>query len=167
MRGCSVPDLQESCCNKSKFNNTFNSNPNFPSFPSQQNISGHPWTSQSCTDVFPTYLRCDPVTHRVFQAQTAKQVYSSFVNIVMFFLPIILMSICYSMIVAKLYCTKSPGERDGGVPPQARAKRKVVTLVLVVLATFVICWSPHQVPMAHAILLTGSQVTTKQAKYKY
>ena len=77
----------------------------------------------------------------------------------MFFIPILLMSICYSMIVAKLYCTASPGERVGGVSPQARAKRKVVKLVLVVIATFVICWSPHQVPMAHAIFFTGSQVT--------
>ena len=80
-----------------------------------------------------------------------KKIYYFFVNIVMFFIPILLMSICYSMIVAKLYCTASPGERVGGVSPQARAKRKVVKLVLVVIATFVICWSPHQVPMAHAI----------------
>ena len=28
---------------------------------------------------------------------------------------------------------------------QARAKRKVVKLVLVVITTFVVCWSPHQV----------------------
>jgi hypothetical protein len=31
-------------------------------------------------------------------------------------------------------------------------------LVLVVIATFVICWSPHQVPMAHAILAQTHQV---------
>ena len=44
---------------------------------------------------------------------------SSFtINIVMFFIPILLMTICYSMIVAKLYCSSSPGERLGGVTPQ-------------------------------------------------
>ena len=102
-------------------------------------------------DVFPTSLDCDPITNKAFQVQTTKKIYYSLVNIVMFFIPILLMSICYSMIVAKLYCTASPGERVGGVSPQARAKRKVVKLVLVVIATFVICWSPHQVPMAHAI----------------
>ena len=31
------------------------------------------------------------------------------------------------------------------VAVQARAKRKVVKLVLVVITTFVVCWSPHQV----------------------
>ena len=73
-------------------------------------------------------------------------------------IPVLLMTICYSMIVAKLYCVASPGERLGGVSPQARAKRKVVKLVLVVILTFVVCWAPHQAPMAHAILYTGSQV---------
>ena len=116
-------------------------------------------SSQSCLDVFPKTTECDPITNRVVQTQTVKKIYYSLVNIVMFFIPILLMSICYSMIVAKLYCTTSPGERVGGVSPQARAKRKVVKLVLVVIATFVICWSPHQVPMAHAIFFTGSQVT--------
>jgi len=124
----------------------------------RQNIGGYSWSSQSCMDVFPTTLECDQRTHKMFQDQTAKKIYYSLVNIVMFFIPIVLMTICYSMIVAKLYCTVSPGERVGGVPPQARAKRKVVKLVLVVIATFVICWSPHQVPMAHAIFFTGSQL---------
>ena len=110
-------------------------------------------------DVFPKTIECDPVTNRIIQVQTTKKIYYSLVNIVMFFIPILLMSICYSMIVAKLYCTASPGERVGGVTPQARAKRKVVKLVLVVIATFVICWSPHQVPMAHAVFFTGSQVS--------
>ena len=105
-------------------------------------------------DVFPKSLECDLIKSRIIQVQTA---------IVMFFIPIFMMSICYSMIVAKLYCTASPGERVGGVSPQARTKRKVVKLVLVVIATFVICWSPHQVPMAHAVFATGSQVTLSYA----
>ena len=114
---------------------------------------------RSCNEVFPTSLQCDLSTNTVVQVHAIKKMYYFLVNIVMFFIPIVLMSICYSMIVVKLYCTVSPGERVGGVPPQARAKRKVVKLVLVVIATFVICWSPHQVPMAHAIFFTGSQVS--------
>ena len=114
---------------------------------------------RSCNEVFPTSIHCDLSINKVIQVHVVKKIYYFFVNIVMFFIPILLMSICYSMIVAKLYCTASPGERVGGVSPQARAKRKVVKLVLVVIATFVICWSPHQVPMAHAIFFTGSQVT--------
>ena len=90
------------------------------------------------------------------------------------------MVLCYTMIVLKLYCSASPGER-GGKPPQqvhteynyddvdcddqdkkgygnwcqectkhevivflyfqSRAKRKVVKLVIVVIAAFFLCWS--------------------------
>ena len=106
---------------------------------------------RSCSEVFPTSLQCDLTTNKVIQIHTVKKIYYFFVNIMMFFIPILLMSICYSMIVVKLYCTASPGVALGGVSPQARAKRKVVKLVLVVIAMFVVCWAPHQVPMAHAI----------------
>ena len=119
---------------------------------------------RSCNEIFPTYLHCDLATNKIIQEQFVKKVYYFIVNFVMFFIPVILMSICYSMIIAKLYCSTSPGERIGGllfvvavywktsrhfpisgVTPQARAKRKVVKLVVVVITTFVTCWSPHQV----------------------
>ena len=77
---------------------------------------------QSCSDVFPTFNTCDLEKNKVYQAQTAKKIYYSFVNIVMFFIPILLMTICYSMIVAKLYCSTSPGERLGRVSPQVCSK---------------------------------------------
>jgi len=113
---------------------------------------------RSCNEVFPKSLQCDLNTNKVIQVQVIKRIYYFFINIVMFFIPIVLMTICYSMIVAKLYCSSSPGERVGGVTPQARAKRKVVKLVLVVITTFVMCWSPHQVPMAHAIFSQTQQL---------
>jgi hypothetical protein len=166
------------------------------------------------------------------------------VNIVMFLVPGLLMTLCYSLIVAKLHCSSAPGERLGLPASQARAKRKVgktlshclpllcfsmplfssffsssavfyfslstsssllsyyckqpqytlqsalrtahieqlvyllfvmpchvivpltvlhqvVKLVLVVIAAFFLCWSPHQLLMAHAILSTDSQVINK------
>ena len=117
---------------------------------------------RSCTEVFPTESVCDPETNKIIIVQKVKSIYYFFINIVMFFIPILLMSICYSMIITKLYFTKTPGERLEGVSPQARAKRKVVTLVLVVLAAFVICWLPHQAPMAHAIFSSTQQVRIKK-----
>ena len=111
-----------------------------------------------CHDNFPISQECDLGSNRIVYAQTWKKLYYVFINIVMFFLPIIVMIICYFLIIAKLYTTSSPGERVVCLSPQAKAKRKVVQLVLVVLTVFVICWSPHQIPMAHAIFFTGSQV---------
>ena len=73
---------------------------------------------RSCNEVFPTSSHCDLDTNNVIKVQFVKKIYYFFVNIVMFFIPILLMTICYSMIVAKLYCSSSPGERIGGVTPQ-------------------------------------------------
>ena len=110
-------------------------------------------------DNFPKQSDCDPLTGTVVHYQTVKKVYYFFVNFIMFLLPILIMLVCYSMIICKLYSTSSPGERIPAITPQARAKRKVVKLVVVVIFAFVICWSPHQIPMAHAIFFTGSQVS--------
>ena len=76
----------------------------------------------------------------------------------MFLVPVLVMTICYMMIVIKLFCTVSPGERVEGVSQQSIAKRKVVKMVLVVLFTFVLCWAPIQFLMAAAIFTTGNQV---------
>ena len=70
---------------------------------------------RSCNEIFPTYLHCDLATNKIIQEQFVKKVYYFIVNFVMFFIPVILMSICYSMIIAKLYCSTSPGERIGGL----------------------------------------------------
>ena len=78
---------------------------------------------RSCNEIFPTRLECDLETNNVINVQVAKKIYYFFVNIIMFFIPILLMTICYSMIVAKLYCSSSPGERLGGVTPQVLCLR--------------------------------------------
>ena len=75
-------------------------------------------TAISCNENFPIRSECDLETSTVIKVQVAKKIYYFFINIVMFFIPILLMTICYSMIVAKLYCSSSPGERLGGVTPQ-------------------------------------------------
>ena len=79
---------------------------------------------RSCNEVFPTSSHCDLNTNTVIKVQFVKKIYYFFVNIVMFFIPILLMTICYSMIVAKLYFSTSPGERLGRVSPQVRAVSK-------------------------------------------
>ena len=77
-------------------------------------------TAISCNENFPIRSECDLETSTVIKVQVAKKIYYFFINIVMFFIPILLMTICYSMIVAKLYCSSSPGERLGGVTPQVK-----------------------------------------------
>merc|ERR1712059_20458 len=76
----------------------------------------------------------------------------------MFVVPGLLMSLCYSLIVLKLYCSTSPGLPQGWPSPQAKAKRKVVKLLLVVITAFFLCWAPQQLLMIHAIFFTDHQL---------
>jgi len=117
------------------------------------------YSSSSCHETFPTFPTCDLTSNTVVKLHVAKKIYYSLVNIVMFLLPGLLMTLCYSLIVAKLYCSAAPGERTGVQAPQALAKKKVLKLVLVVIATFFLCWSPQQLLMAHAIFSTDHQLT--------
>ncbi|XP_034040305.1 B2 bradykinin receptor-like [Thalassophryne amazonica] len=64
--------------------------------------------------------------------------YNSASNVLCFLVPVLVMSYCTRHIVAAL--------KDGRVSgiPRVRAERKATYLVLVVLAVFLFCWTPHQ-----------------------
>jgi len=132
------------------------------------NVFKHASESWSeCMEAFPTILSCDLDTNKATELQVAKKIYYSLVNIVMFLLPGLLMVLCYTMIVLKLYCSASPGERGGKPPQQSRAKRKVVKLVIVVIAAFFLCWSPHQILMYYAIFFTEAKLPGLVQKYRF
>ena len=95
-------------------------------------------TAISCNENFPIRSECDLETSTVIKVQVAKKIYYFFINIVMFFIPILLMSICYSMIVAKLYCSSSPGERLGGVTPQVLFLFYFLWLITSILETRIV-----------------------------
>ncbi|GAB6030927.1 hypothetical protein CHUAL_007754 [Chamberlinius hualienensis] len=76
----------------------------------------------------------------------AKQIYYTFVTVALFFLPMLIMSATYCMIVWRLWVTQVPGERsDAAVTTQSRSKRKVVKMVFIILVVFIICWMPLQI----------------------
>ena len=80
---------------------------------------------RTCNEKFPTYSYCDLSTNKIIQEQLVKKVYYFIVNFVMFFIPIMIFFICYSMIIAKLYCSSSPGERIGGLMLFTEITRKL------------------------------------------
>ena len=93
-----------------------------------QDVSG--WIMQrTCNEKFPTYSYCDLSTNKIIQEQLVKKVYYFIVNFVMFFIPIIIFFICYSMIIAKLYCSSSPGERIGGLMLFTEITRKLLSII--------------------------------------
>ena len=115
-------------------------------------------TAISCNENFPIRSECDLETSTVIKVQVAKKIYYFFINIVMFFIPILLMTICYSMIVAKLYCSSSPGERLGGGTPQVLCYFYfILRLISSIIETHVIVHRNSSVRIYHtrSIYLTG------------
>ena len=112
----------------------------------------------TCSEVFPTDLAWEIDTDQFVHDHLAKKMFYSFLMIVMFLVPVLMMAICYTLIVLKLYCTTSPGERIGRNHPKSATKKNVLKLLMVVMVMFVICWSPLQLFMATAVFYTEYQV---------
>src|SRR5690606_35172179 len=75
--------------------------------------------------------------------QPAKQVYYTAVILLLFFLPILIMLITYSIIIYKMWKTEILGESVSEDKRNIIRRRKRVIIMLIwILAIFVICWSP-------------------------
>ncbi|GAB1605072.1 neuropeptide FF receptor 2-like [Argonauta hians] len=76
----------------------------------------------------------------------ARRIYYTFVSIVLFFIPVLLMTLAYAMIIWKLWSAQIPGERlETEKRNQLRIKRKIIVMLMMILAAFVICWLPYQI----------------------
>ncbi|XP_038044829.1 G-protein coupled receptor 54-like [Patiria miniata] len=73
--------------------------------------------------------------------------YVVFCFILLYVIPIFTISVCYSLMLRKLWTRVSPGETadpNSGLH-NARQKRKVTRMVLVVVLVFAVCWLPIHV----------------------
>ncbi|XP_071803783.1 G-protein coupled receptor 54-like [Asterias amurensis] len=68
--------------------------------------------------------------------------YAVFSFILLYVIPIFTISVCYSLMLRKLWSRVSPGEDNNSHLNNARQKRKVTRMVLVVVLVFAICWLP-------------------------
>ncbi|XP_052829131.1 QRFP-like peptide receptor [Octopus bimaculoides] len=84
-------------------------------------------------------------------AMKARRIYYTFVSIVLFFVPVLVMSLAYAMIIWKLWSAQIPGERlETENRNQLRVKRKIVLMLMMILAAFVICWLPYQISILYS-----------------
>ncbi|XP_057376357.1 QRFP-like peptide receptor [Daphnia carinata] len=118
----------------------------------------------TCQETWPSVLLYDPKSSSCISRVWPKTVYYSLVSAVLFFLPIVVMSIAYTLIIGRLWGSKPPGEKmDAALSNQARAKRKkfllyqVVKMVCVIMLVFIICWAPLQVLILFAQFSHNSQ----------
>ncbi|EFX85126.1 hypothetical protein DAPPUDRAFT_238192 [Daphnia pulex] len=118
----------------------------------------------SCQETWPSLLYYDPKSLSCVSSVWPKTAYYSLVSVVLFFLPIVIMSIAYALIIGRLWGSKPPGEKmDAALTNQARAKRKrfllgqVVKMVCVIMLVFIVCWAPLQVLILFAQFSHNSQ----------
>ncbi|XP_067672411.1 substance-P receptor-like [Haliotis asinina] len=99
-----------------------------------------------CDDDWPVSHILDPVTNTTRVEMPWRTAYYTGVSVVLFFMPMLVMSIAYSVIIWTLKTQTAPGEN---VPRnnsgQNRARKKVIFMLVVILVVFAVCWLPTQV----------------------
>lgn len=99
----------------------------------------------------PSFAR-DVDTERVCYDTTSPElfddflVYSSVVSVLMFALPFMVVMVCYGLMMRKLlepgWRSEGGAERERGALSAHRSKQKSVKMIIIVLATFMLCFLP-------------------------
>ncbi len=73
-----------------------------------------------CADTWPVVTRV--TDHGVQVGQPSRTIYFTFISVLLYFLPIIIMTVAYSLIIWRLWSSSLPGER---VESEVRAQNKI------------------------------------------
>ncbi|XP_046360468.1 neuropeptide FF receptor 2-like isoform X2 [Haliotis cracherodii] len=96
-----------------------------------------------CDDDWPVVEWKDPVSNSTMSDIPARKIYYTIVCVVLFFLPCILMSAAYAVIIWTLWSAKVPGERiSKDIRLQTQLKKRIILMLVLLLVTFIICWGP-------------------------
>uniref|UniRef100_A0A3P8ULB8 Neuromedin-K receptor n=1 Tax=Cynoglossus semilaevis TaxID=244447 RepID=A0A3P8ULB8_CYNSE len=87
--------------------------------------------------------------------------YHVIVTALVYVLPLLVMSITYTIVGVTLWGGQIPGDSANNYHGQLRAKRKVVKMMIIVVVTFALCWLPYHI----YFILTG--VSKPLNKWKY
>ncbi|XP_041364378.1 substance-P receptor-like [Gigantopelta aegis] len=99
-----------------------------------------------CDDDWPVEETFDPVTNSTKFDMPLRTAYYTGVSVVLFFVPLVVMTAAYSVIIWTLKTKTAPGEISSGYySAQNRARKKVILMLLMILAVFAVCWLPFQV----------------------
>ena len=79
-----------------------------------------------CDNTWPVHTSIDPHTGMTSISHPSRTIYFTFVSVVMYFVPVFVMSLAYSFIIYKLWSARMPGERiESEIRTQTRTKKKV------------------------------------------
>ncbi|XP_052781009.1 QRFP-like peptide receptor isoform X2 [Mya arenaria] len=105
-----------------------------------------------CDDTWPMSLTKDPATGRDIVSFPGRKAYYTFLTIALYFIPMVTMSAIYSLIIMTVWFKRAPGERVSAkeIKVQKRVKRKVVKMLVMILATFGFCWLPLEIVILYS-----------------
>ncbi|BFZ17768.1 hypothetical protein BsWGS_20807 [Bradybaena similaris] len=104
-----------------------------------------------CDDDWPVDVWHDPETGLEVPMTPARRFYYMFVCVALFFVPCLVMSAAYLIIIITLWSAQVPGERiSKDIKSQTKIRKKVVLMLVVILAFFILCWMPLVVSIIYA-----------------
>ncbi|CAH1793439.1 unnamed protein product [Owenia fusiformis] len=113
-----------------------------------------------CDDIWPVGLTFRPRT-----------IYYTFVAVVLYFFPVIVMTIAYSVIIWRLSSSRVPGDSiHTDQRSQEYKKRRVNNMLVSILLVFVFCWLPLEISILyaeHRTNLTDSLPTWYKGWFQY
>ena len=84
-------------------------------------------TERWCDDTWPVVHEFDAQYNTTVSNMPARTIYFTFVSGVLYFFPMLAMTVAYSVIIRKLRLSTIPGERiDSGMTAQQKTKKKVI-----------------------------------------
>ncbi|CAL1528677.1 unnamed protein product, partial [Lymnaea stagnalis] len=100
-------------------------------------------TESWCGDTWPSIDWKDPDTGMTITDNPARRSYYLFVCVALFFVPCLVMSVAYLVIIVTLWSAQVPGERiSKDIKSQTKMRKRIIIMLVVILAVFVLCWSP-------------------------
>ncbi|CAD5112552.1 DgyrCDS1762 [Dimorphilus gyrociliatus] len=84
-----------------------------------------------------------PICREDWEDEKSRQIYTFFVLLTTYVVPLTILTATYGMVGVKLWQRTTPGNADQARDmQQLRSKRKVIKMLVVIVALFAICWLP-------------------------
>ena len=96
--------------------------------------------------VYPGQLVCELRWNEAFGESPSLANYFIALSVVLFYIPIVMLAILYSIIVIKLKSQNIPGEQSANAEQQrAKRNKNVLKMAIAIVLGFVLCWVPFSI----------------------
>ncbi|XP_064618293.1 substance-P receptor-like [Liolophura sinensis] len=107
-------------------------------------------TETWCDDQWPVFTFVPPGGNSTVRSMPSRTIYYTFVSVVLYFIPITVMTIAYTVIIVKLWSARAPGEQLQTDSTQERVRKRVVIMLVAILFMFILCWLPFHICIMYA-----------------